>query len=247
MERIRNLGGFRKGVLLFLALMFIVFTALYIRAGSRWGYEYNGGLLVRSEEGGATVYKGTVRGRTIRFYTSPGIVSYVFGEKESIKTYTFTEDPSAIPAEYRRTPGAKGIELRSGDELLFRGAALYDGGSGAYLVPENGESEWELSLSFNGGADDPWTPSVKQLVELEHGPKLSRRGKWGLWVLGTLFCLLAAACAIFPDELFRFGMRFYIRGADEAEPSDWELMRRHIAWAVLPVCALVMYIIGLLL
>ncbi len=247
MERIRNLGGFQKGVLLFLVLMFIVFTALYIRAGSRWGYEYNGGLLVRCEEGGATVYKGTVRGRTIRFYTSPGIVSYVFGEKESIKTYTFTEDPSAIPAEYRRTPGAKGIELRSGDELLFRGAALYEGGSGVYLVPENEESEWELSLSFNGDADDPWTPSVKQLFELEHGPRLSRRGSWGVWVVGTLICLLAAVYAIFPDELFRFGMRFYIRGADKAEPSDWELMRRHIAWVVQPLCALVIYIIGLLL
>ena len=245
MERIRDLSGFQKGVLLFLALMFVVFTALYIRAGSRWGYEYNGCLLVRSEEGGVTVYKGTVRGRTVRFYTSPGTVNYVFGEKESLKTYTVTEDSSAIPEEYRRTPGAKGIELRSEGRLLFRGAALYDGGSGVYLVSESGESEWELSLTFNGDADDPWTPSVKQIIELENGPELTRRCKWGLWVLGTLLCLLAGACVVFADELFRFNMRFHIRGADKAEPSDWELMRRHIGWAVQTICALVMYILGL--
>jgi len=47
------------------------------------------------------------------------------------------------------------------------------------------------------------------------------------------------------DEIFRWNLSFNIRNADKAEPSDWEIIGRYISWTVLPVLALIVYIMGL--
>lgn len=50
---------------------------------------------------------------------------------------------------------------------------------------------------------------------------------------------------LFADELFRFQLIFSIRNVEDAEPSEWEMMGRYIAWTVIPIMALVVFIMGL--
>ena len=60
-----------------------------------------------------------------------------------------------------------------------------------------------------------------------------------------LFCIVTAISILFADELFRWNLSFQIRDADRAEPSDWEIATRYIAWTVMPVMAMVIFIAGL--
>ena len=50
---------------------------------------------------------------------------------------------------------------------------------------------------------------------------------------------------LFADELFRWNASFLVRNAEEAKPSDWEIAGRYITWTVLPIGALVLFILGL--
>lgn len=60
-----------------------------------------------------------------------------------------------------------------------------------------------------------------------------------------LLCVVTLLSMLFADELFRFDLSFRVRDPDRAEPSDWEMAGRHISWTLLPVMALVVFIIGL--
>ena len=50
---------------------------------------------------------------------------------------------------------------------------------------------------------------------------------------------------LFADKLFHLSLSLQIRNADDAEPSDLELAGRYISWAVLPVAAVVCFVLGL--
>ena len=58
-------------------------------------------------------------------------------------------------------------------------------------------------------------------------------------------CILNAISILFADELFRWNLSFQIHNADNAEPSDWEIVGRYIGWTVLPMIALMLFITGL--
>lgn len=50
---------------------------------------------------------------------------------------------------------------------------------------------------------------------------------------------------LFADELFRFQLSFRVRDVENAEPTDWELFGRYAGWTVLPIAALVIFLLGL--
>ena len=66
-----------------------------------------------------------------------------------------------------------------------------------------------------------------------------------MWFLSVRLSAVTAVLVLFPEELFRWKMSFRISNAYEAEPSDWELMGRHISWFLMTVFAFILYIIGL--
>ena len=51
--------------------------------------------------------------------------------------------------------------------------------------------------------------------------------------------------AFWAEEIFRRNLRFSIKNAENAEPSEWALMSRWISWLTFTVLALVVYIVGL--
>lgn len=56
---------------------------------------------------------------------------------------------------------------------------------------------------------------------------------------------MTALFILFADKLFRRNLSFRIRDAEHAEPSDFEIASRYIAWTALPIMALFLFVLGL--
>ena len=293
MERIRSLGRYQKGILILMAAMILLFTALYPIIISREGFLYRDALLVPSEEGGNTVYAGKIEGEPASFTLyDDHSVEFRYGDA-TYGPYTAAEAPDALQ-NLDLGDGAVGVELRCGEELVFRGGVLRQGdglmlfnedgsiytgsnynfvfgevtdqsvpsvssilnvmaGPQLWLYTEYGSIYTDIGVMTSGGfifneegeVIDPNEPSVSDILMVMAGPPLDHKGSWLGWVTGLIICILTAVDILFADELFRLHMAFHISRAEDAEPSDWEIAGRYIGWTVMPVIALVLFIIGL--
>lgn len=252
-ERIRRLDRYQKGVMLVVAAMIIVFTVLYPVTILRVGFEYNDSILVPEQIDGGTVYSGRVGGERASFtVNTDGTVEFVCGDV-SFGPYTAREDPSAVPADMRTETDVTGVELFERERLIFRGAVEEFGGR-YLLFDEDGNTHGaDIRVSFNGGSVydgdgnlvDPIEPGAGTIIELMRSPELTHKGSWLMWLLGIYACAVTVCSILFADELFRWNLSFSIRNADRAEPTDWEIATRYIPWTVLPIMALVIFILGL--
>ena len=73
------------------------------------------------------------------------------------------------------------------------------------------------------------------------GPCLLRR----IQPENRAYILPGLRTAMHPSANSPFRLAFRIRGADRAEPSDWEIAGRYLSWTALPVLALALFIGGL--
>ena len=251
MERIRSLGRYQKGILILMAAMILLFTVLYPIVLSREGFLYRDALLIPSEEGGNTVYAGKIEGQPASFTLyDDRSVQFRYGDSV-YGPYTAKEAPDALQ-NLDLGDGAVGVELRCGEELVFRGGVLRQG-DGLMLFAEDGSVYTDIGIMTSGGfifneegeVIDPNEPSVSDILMVMAGPPLTHKGSWLGWVMGVIACILTAVDILFADELFRLHMAFHISRAEDAEPSDWEIAGRYIGWTVMPVIALVLFIIGL--
>ena len=96
-----------------------------------------------------------------------------------------------------------------------------------------------------GNIVDEMEPSASSILDLVYGKNLENKGDWQIWFYALIISIITAVSILFADELFRFNLAFQIRDADYAEPSEWEIASRYIGWTIMPILALVMYIIGL--
>ena len=140
-------------------------------------------------------------------------------------------DTTAQPGSWAARAGSRALKARSGAAGVP--VTVTYGNQGAVVMDESGT------------VIDPMEPSVLTILDLMAGPELRHKGAWPLWAAGVLVCALTAASILFADEWFRLGLAFRIRGADRAEPSDWEIAGRYLSWTALPVLALALFIGGL--
>lgn len=250
MERLKELNGYQTFMMVVMAAMVLVFTILYGVVTSRVGYSYKGALLMPSQEGENTVYTGKVYGVASRFTVTPDkTVEFQYGE-EKYGPYSIRVDSSAAPKGSDIPAGITGMELLRGDEVLFRGGVV-DVGDGYLVFNEDGSMVSGMGVNVgvytNGDSYvlDSMEPSVTNVLDLLEGPELIHRGDWTAWLGGVFCCVVTALSILFVDELFRFQLSFSIRNVEDAEPSEWEIMGRYIAWTVLPIMALVVFIMGL--
>ncbi len=253
MERIRNLNRYQKSILLLLLAMAVAFTAAYSVVTSRVGYAYNKAILVPREENGAVVYAGRIKRQDAVFtVTADRTVTFAYGDKV-YGPYTVAEDPSAVPEDKTDFSNMTGVEIREGGEILFRGGLWRSSDGDLLLFGEDGSfSGLNMSYSVNGveydmdgNVIDRMEPTALTVLELVFGPELTHKGDWLVWFCGFAISLMTAALILFADELFRWNLAFQIRNVRDAEPSEWEIVSRYIAWTVLPVTALIAYITGL--
>lgn len=253
MERIKSLNRYQKGVLIIMITMALVFAVVYPMTISRVGFEYKDTILVPSQEKGGTVYSGKIQGQQVHFMVSEDkTIVFQCGDK-TYGPYTAEKDPTAIPKDEEMREYLTGVELRQGEDILFRGGILEIGDS-YWLYNEDGTID-NFGLSYvtgdgmerdeNGNVIDPIEPSASIILELMNDPELTHKGEWFAWFGAVFICVLNALSILFADELFRWNLAFQIRNVDNAEPSDWEIAGRYIGWTVLAITALVLFIVGL--
>ena len=230
----------------------------------RWNISINGANEKNAERDRERLEKS---GLYEKLLTDPKLrkelYDYYFGSKgrngdsdpASGEVVAFKEDESAIPENLAEDETASGIEIRRGEDIFFRGAVT---GNGEYkfLYNEDGSPEsLRVLITMDDGTltDDrgnligPMEPTASDIIELAKGPELTHRGDWALWLEAVIFCIATALAILFADEIFRLGLRLQIKNADMAEPSDWEIAGRYVAWTLLPILAFIIFIVGLLL
>jgi len=253
MEKIRSLNSYQKGILIFMTAMSLVFAVIYPKTISTVGYRYNDTILVPTEENGHTIYSGKINGQQACFTVSGNTVLFQYGD-QSYGPYTVIEDTTAIPKDNDNGGSMTGIEVREGNDILFRGGVL-DLGDFYWLYSEDGTSDSMIGFSYvtsdgierdeNGNPIDKMKPSASTLYELTNHPELTHKGEGLAWFGAVFICILNTLSILFADALFRWNLAFRIRNAEHAEPSEWEIAGRYIGWTVMTIMALVLFIVGL--
>ena len=252
MKRLKSLNRYQKCVLLVTAVMMLVFTVLYFVTTSRMGVRYMDAILTPSQNNGSTLYSGTIQGKPACFTVSADkTVEFQYGD-QLYGPYTAREDPTAIPKETELAQAMVGIEVYCGAERIFRGGVARNG-EYDFLYNEDGSianldffvTTGGTVLDEHGNVADPMEPSVSTILRLMDGPTLLHKGEWGMWLGGMMVCIVTVIYVLFADEIFRLRLAFQIRNVDEVEPSEWEIAGRYITWTVVPIMALVCFIVGL--
>ena len=256
MERIKNLEMYQKIILILLVVLLLVFTIWYCVLSAQEGIMYKGSYFRCSQEGDTILYSGKIDGEEAVFRITPDKFVYFAVSDRSYGPYSVREDATAVPQAYKTSQYMTGIEVRNGEDVIFRGVAHKTGSdnTGYVLIDENGDlaglnfqitTGSGTAIDSEGNAIGLLKPSVGTILRLLDDPQLVKRCQWIGWFLGV-FCSIAVAVSIlFSDELFRWNLSFHIRDVEDAKPSDWELSRRFFGWVSLIVIAFVSYIVGL--
>ena len=165
-KRIKNLNRYQKCFLLIMLLMSLVFTILYPITISRVGYEYKNSILVPTQENNNIIYSGKIHGTQAHFTVSEDkTLVFQYGDK-TYGPYTLKEDPGAIPQNDDMSEYMTGVELRCGENILFRGGVLQTADS-YWLYNEDGNdyefsnmAEDETERDADGNIIDPDEPST---------------------------------------------------------------------------------------
>ena len=255
MKKIRSLGTYEKIILVLLVLMALLFSILYPVTMSKKGFAYRGSILTPTKTEDGTIYSGAVQGTPVSFevFDDRSVVCRV-GE-QLIGPYSVTEVPDAVPKGHPWESLMTGVELRLGEELVFRGG-MTQRDSGEYLLVSDGddETDWFI-ITREYGANPVYDsegneigltkPSPASVIDLMYGPRLTNRGGVAGWIGGIFICALTAVIVIFAKDLFRFKVSLRVRNVVDPEPGDLTVAEWYIAWTVMPLLALLVFILGL--
>lgn len=246
MERIKCLNRYQKAIIIITVAMVLIFTIIYPIRISQVGFDYKDTILIPSQEDGSVVYSGKIKGQCTSFtvFEDKSVV-FKYGEK-TYGPYVAIEDETAIPKNKEISEGMTGVELRKGEDVLFRGGVVSVGES-LWLYNEDGSlANIGVSIEYgNGSVINSIEPSASVILDLMNGPELTHKGKWSLWFISVIVCVCNVISILFADELFRFNLAFKIQEVDYVEPSDWEIAGRYISWTILTIMALVVFIMGI--
>ena len=238
MEKIRSLNNYQKGILIVMMIMALIFAVIYPKTISNVGYRYNDTILVPTQENRNTVYSGKIHGKQTQFIVSDDKTVVLQYDDKAYGPYTMKEDSTAIPKD-EEDERIIGVEIRNGENILFRGGIL-DLGDNYWFFSEDGSLN-NFGLSNN----DEMEPSASTIYELLTDPPLTHKGEALVWFGAVFICILNALSILFADELFRLNLLFQIRNVENVEPSDWEIAGRYIGWTIITIMALVLFITGL--
>ncbi len=262
MERIKEMGKYQRGVLFLSLAMIVIFTVLYPLLYPRVGfmcnndYAYPSAFLEMRKEDGITVYEGWVKGKklTFRVEKADTLICY-YGDK-TYGPFTARRDPSAVPKTNGAARDMVGVEIREGEEVLFRGGVLMlDEESLSMRLVEETDTDPNHNIIISNGnnwihdeedTNDRMKPTEYTILSLLAGPKLIHKANWWGWIAGMYFAVCTALYALFPDELFRFRMSFRVYNTENLYPSDWEIASRYIGWTACAGIALISFVMGLI-
>ena len=254
MQKIRSLGTYEKIILVFLVLMVLLFSILYPVTMSKKGFAYRGSILMPTKTEDGTIYSGAVQGTPVSFevFNDRSVVCRV-GE-QIIGPYSVTEVPDAVPKGHPWESLMTGVELRCGEDLVFRGG-MTPRSEGPLLVSDgDDETDWFIITreyyaapvyDSAGNEIDLMKPSPASIIDLMYGPRLTNKGSIAGWIGGIFICALTAVIVIFAKDLFRYRVSLSVRNAVDPEPSDLTIAGWYISWTAMPLLALLVFILGL--
>lgn len=252
-QRIRSLNNYQKVILIVMAAMSLLFAVIYPKTIAKVGYKYNDVILVPTVEDGNTVYSGKIQGEQAQFIVSNGnTVVFNYGDK-TYGPYTVREDITAIPKDDEMSGSMTGIEVREGNDILFRGGvkdlvnyySFYNEDGSSYDMFVSYMTSDGIERDKNGNPIDKMKPSLSTIYELIQTPELTHRGVGIAWFGGVFICILNTLSILFADELFRLNLAFKVRNVENVEPSEWEITGRYIGWTIMIIIALAVFIMGL--
>ncbi len=242
MERIRELGRYQKGILLLLIAMVLVFTIVYAIAFSKTGFVYEDAFLEKRTDSGNMVYTGYVNGKSLTYtVTEEKTLTCTYGDK-TYGPFTAKKDATAVPWTNGAARDMVGVEIREGEEILFRGGVLVkdERKMAMVLVPKEVDIDQEPLIYT-----EYMKPSAETVLYLLAGPKLTKGGNFWTWLGGVIGAALTALSIVFADEVFCWEMSWRMRNAELAEPSEWETMSRYAGWTLGAVATLIIFFSGL--
>lgn len=253
-QKIQDLNWYQKGILLLLLALIPVYAVIYHVSISRVGVLYNDKIFVPAEESGATVYSGRLDGKPAEITVANDKAAVTFRCGDTVYgPYTIEEDPSAL-ADIEFCPSdMRGVALYDGETLLFRGG-FWPSGEFTQLYRADGSPDLQMGLyavengvwkDADGNVVDPMKPDAADILRIALAPELTHKGDWLVWFGAVCISLLNVATILYADELFRWNLSFQIQNAENAEPSEWEMLSRYLGWTVLTILAFIVYILGL--
>lgn len=253
-QKIRDLGWYQKGILLLLLVLIPVYAVIYHVNVSRVGVLYNDKIFVPAEESGVIVYTGTLDAKPAAFTVSGDKTAVTFRCGDTVYgPYTIKADPSALAALEFRPFDRIGVELYDGETLLFRGG-FWPSGDVTQLFPAEDSPDDNAGIYFtengvwkdtDGNAVDPMKPDAADILRIALAPELTHKGNWLVWFGAVVVSIFTAFSILYADELFRWNLSFQIQNAENAEPSEWEMLSRYLSWTVLTILVFVIYSMGL--
>jgi len=252
MERIKNLNGYQKALIIIMIVAVMVFSIIYPKTVSRVGFRYCNKIFVPTEsDDGSIIYSGKIDGTKARFVVSPDkVIEYHYGDTV-YGPYTVINDPTAIPKDKSNSLSMIGKEIREGDEIMFRGGVAYYGDF-VYLFDQEPvkTNRYGITVDLGGrpvykNITDSVKPNVHTILALTGEPELTHNGSKSIWLMVTALCILNAVTILFEDELFRFEMFFDVRNPESVEPSDWYIMSKYIVWTLITILSVPLFIFGL--
>ena len=256
MERIRNMDKYYKVISVLSLILVVVFAFVYHITVSKVGYEYYDGILVPNQTDEGIVYTGKTLGHSLDVtVTDDKTVTFAYDHK-TYGPYAVIYDETAVGNIEDTSRKLTGVEIRNGEEILFRGGfyETYGDGKIFWLFNETGDIEGfdiyyvdgdGVERDADGNPADRLKPSAGTILGLTHQPTLTHKGDWQAWFLGTALLLVGILLMMFEKELFHWNLSFEIRNADKAEMSDWGKVSRRISITMLVAMAFLTYVVGL--
>lgn len=247
-------------MILIQAFLIVLFSLLYCTVGHQQFVRYDGECLRYRKSGDVITYTGQISDQPATITVSPGpVVEYDIGGTQ-YGPYVITDDPTAVPAledlppYYTGTQSLHGIELRHGDQVLFRGCYGYFIQDLFKLYSEDGSDvpsgkttlQAEPGINFSTNyVTVTEQPNVKDILTIALDPQPDARCEPMFFVFATLLAIGCALSILYVEDLFRFNLRFVIADPERAEPSEWELFSRWVGWICGTGVVIGFFIIGL--
>ena len=125
-QKWRSMNGFRRMILVVLALMLVGFGAAMAAAQTRLPFISDGeGRLTPKAEGETLVYSGQLDGGQVRLTVRPDGTAEYQWETLTYGPYQLEGSPEAPVSSALVGPNARGVTIRQGDRILFWGCLLY--------------------------------------------------------------------------------------------------------------------------
>lgn len=258
---------YRRAMLVATVGLMILFTVFNLTVGSRQGVEYSGSFYALTTMNGTKTYTANAHewqegntiiqsneGRRIVYTVTPVfnsgfMVECRMGEETygpyQVEGLALTD----LPTEFAKHPLNGGMEITNvtTGELLFRGGYMQTSDGYAFLLDER--AKMESGSIFDYAPPKPEKgPNCDDLYHFTFGAEesMTSRADWMLYFCALLFAVFNTVSLLYAEELFTFHMSFHVEQAEKAEPSEWELLRRHAGWVAFLFFEGVLLIAGML-